>query len=216
MEYEGWAPSQYYVVDETVTSTHRWARELLSFENFWEQHAGSSVLPFNALWYLIAGAQQEGVLSSRAQIQVWSGLWANELMELGSENILQVAERLYACPMATVPFRGTEVVLPLIDFRLLSALLASLEGFSRLGWLEYLDPQLAAFVSMGGIRKNPPKINSKILNCAQVVYDCSWYGRHVAPGIELPNVPLRSPSWGHFSAASFVSHLIRIGHEVDV
>lgn len=216
MKYEGWAAHQYYVVDEAITPARRWARELLNFENFWEQHAGPSVVPFNTLWYLVAEAQQKGILPPH--IQVWSGYWANEFMgyTTGPAGVLATAERLYACTMAALPIKGTEVVLPLIDFRLLLALLASPGEFSRAAWLKYLDPKLASFENMGWVHKKPPKIDSEILGLAQAAYSGSWYGQRVASQVKLPNAPLKRPAWGYFSAASFTSHLMQVGYEINV
>jgi hypothetical protein len=217
MKYERWEPNQYLILDEALEPSRYFASELTDFSGFWTQWGTPVSLPFNTLWHAIMRAQKQGLLPLK--IQTWSGFWGNELLSIASstDELLAATSWLYACQMASAPIKGTDVVLPLTDLRLLLKVRASslkLWQRFRFEWLKYLDPVLAAFENLNYIRNSPPQFASDLRAGAQKAYNNSWYGQHVTP-IQIPLNSRPKTDWGHFTAASLIQDLIDQGYEVS-
>lgn len=223
MEYEGWEPHQYLVVDEQLEAAEYYAPSFLNFNSVWRELNPPSCIPANLMWYLTERVQKSGLIPEH--VQFWSSQWGNTVFDGGSNpsnggGALEVAwKHHYLSHIGACPKKSSDFIEPYTDLDLARFIISSstrLERKLRPMLLASMDQGLCSFRNMHapGDRKRP--ISQRILDQIVTDYDASWYGRNVKRDVIWARTTKINICWSHWTAASLCEHLLNNDYKIKI
>jgi len=225
LKAEGWDESLFmsYRADARSGEHHG---HLCNFADAWRRtNGGMWAKGFNHWYDSIEWLQEIGhIPSSLDQLQNWTGIYSNEIScaLTNGPGIEWMFDILFYHIYSLIPTKG-EWVAPFLNLDLIRVVHEYGLGHRErdaytypLHILEWLAPEVAklpkppAGRSLARWRGLSPDLCQQMLR----EYRVSWYGRNVAPDVEIyANVGL-SPWWGHWGLASLCEKLLRGGHKI--
>lgn len=221
MSLQEWDRSLYTAYDRGPSVDH-FSRSL-DFNTFWHTTNAPTPSAGNLRWYLIDWAQGLNLLPSDDQLQVYTGLWANEtwdsLLKKGMKEWVDRHNRWYCYnQMAALPWKADRVEYPLSDVNVLKGVLALGKG-NGTDWRRRLS-EIASLETVRIARdgqddwKRP--VSGGVIRMCRHSYADSWYAKNVKGDWTAPMSSHWSNGWGEYGLASLCEALVRDGVEVVV
>lgn len=223
MQFEGWEPSQYFILDENVPDEEYFAENILDFKNAWREHNGVSDVPKDVCYYLPKKAQDKGLLPEH--IQLWTGYGGNNLVSRanntgGGKAVEEEFRDAYLSYIGSRPWKGDEVIMPFLDTDYLKLLINSsvrLGHSIRPELIKSMSKPLSKFVNLNNKHLVKKPVSERLM--AQVLkdYKNSWYGKEIHPETK-PKYKTTDyqPFWGHWTAASLCEYLLENDYAINI
>lgn len=223
MQFEGWKPSQYFVLDENTPDEEYFAESILNFKNAWREHNGVSDVPKDVCYYLPKRAQHKGLLPEH--IQLWTGYGGNNLVcrannTGGGDAVEEEFRDAYLSYIGSRPWKGDEVVMPFLDIGYLKLIISSsirLGHSIRPELIKSMSEPLSKFVNLNNKHLIKKPVSEDLMTQALKDYQSSWYGKNVGPEAK-PKYKTTDyqPFWAHWTAASLCQYLLEDDYAINI
>lgn len=222
MQHEGWDESQYRVAGEGIDDLHYYSWQLLDWRDTYKRLNGVAAIPVNLFYYPMEEAERLGLLPD--SYHTFSGYWGNMMLDAASgldagAGVAAEYRRFYLSHLCSRPIKGSRVFLPYTDVelvRLVAQAKVRLGKQLRPKLVARLDPELAAIPEQFTDGDRHRRIADDTLKQVQKVYDGSWYGRKVHPGVQIPETTEFNSGWSHWSAACLCEVLLENDYKIAV